>query len=94
MPLQSVDMGLNAGSLCSTLSRCYHPMREPPEILGPKMDPKIEGLLHSSKLTWKWRGALNEITILYIGPFVSFHVDLREDILRPPIDPKFLETAV
>ena len=34
--------------------------------------------LHSSKLTWKWRGALNKITILYIGPFMSFHVNLGE----------------
>ena len=37
--------------------------------------------LHSSKLTWKWRGALNETTILYIGPFMSFQVKLGEGSL-------------
>ena len=30
--------------------------------------------LRSSKLTWKWRGASEKTTILYIGPFMSFHV--------------------
>ena len=34
--------------------------------------------IHSSKLTWKWRGALNKFTILYIGPFMSFYVNLGE----------------
>ena len=34
--------------------------------------------LHSCKLTWKWRGAPNKTTILYIGPSISFHVNLGE----------------
>ena len=34
--------------------------------------------LHSSKLTWKWRGAPYKTTILYIGPSMSFHVNLGE----------------
>ena len=37
--------------------------------------------VHSSKLTWKWRGALNKITVLYIGPFMSFHVNLLPVVL-------------
>ena len=32
----------------------------------------------SPKLTWKWRGAHYKTTILYIGPFMSFHVSLGE----------------
>ena len=34
--------------------------------------------LHSPELTWKWRGAPNKTTILYIGPSISFHFNLGE----------------
>ena len=34
--------------------------------------------IHSSKLTWKWRGAPYTTTIFYIGPLLSFHVNLGE----------------
>ena len=34
--------------------------------------------LHSSKLTWMWRGALFKSAILYTGPSMSFHVYLGE----------------
>ena len=34
--------------------------------------------IHSSKLTWKWRGASYKTTILDIGPLISFHVNLGE----------------
>ena len=34
--------------------------------------------VHSPKLTWKWRGALSKTTILCIGPFICFHVNLGE----------------
>ena len=34
--------------------------------------------LHASKSPWKWRGALYRTTILYIGLYMSFHVDLGE----------------
>ena len=34
--------------------------------------------LDSPKLTWKWRGAPYKTTIPYIGPFMSFHVNLGE----------------
>ena len=40
--------------------------------------PQVAGVLHSSKLTWKWRWALLRTTILYIGPFISFHINLGE----------------
>ena len=33
--------------------------------------------LHSSKLSWKRRGAPYETTILYVGPSMSFHMNLR-----------------
>ena len=35
-------------------------------------------VIHSSKLTWKWREAPYSTNILYIGPFMSFHVHLGE----------------
>ena len=38
----------------------------------------FEGHLHSSKLTWKRRGAHYKTTILYKGLYMSFHVDLGE----------------
>ena len=41
--------------------------------------------LHSSKLTWKWRGTLNMITSLYMGPSMSFYVNLGEGILFNPV---------
>ena len=34
--------------------------------------------LHSSKLPWKWRRAFYKTSILYIGPSISFHVNLDE----------------
>ena len=34
--------------------------------------------LHSPKLTWKWRRGPYKTTILYIGPSMSFHVNLGE----------------
>ena len=34
--------------------------------------------VQSSKLSWKWRGALNKIAILYIELSISFHVNLGE----------------
>ena len=37
-------------------------------------------VLHSSKLTWKWRGAPFEITIIFIEPSMGFHVNLGEGI--------------
>ena len=37
-------------------------------------------MVHSSKLTWKWRGSLQKTTILYVGPSVSFHVNLGEGV--------------
>ena len=43
----------------------------------PQDPPKISDV-HSSKLTWTWRGVLNKIAVLYTGPFMSFHVDLGE----------------
>ena len=43
--------------------------------------PKI----HSSNFTWKWRGALYKTTILYIGPSISFHVNLGEGMVSIPL---------
>ena len=37
--------------------------------------------IHSSKLTWKWRGAPHQTTIPYAGPSVSFHVSLCGKLL-------------
>ena len=41
------------------------------------------------KLTWKWRGAPqlqdNYVTILYIGPSISFHVKLGEGTFFPSL---------
>ena len=51
--------------------------------LGPGVESPLGALteaLHSSKLTWKWRGAPYKTTILYIGPLISFHVNLGEGI--------------
>ena len=36
--------------------------------------------IHSSKLTWKWRKAPYKTNILYMGPPMSFHVNLGEGI--------------
>ena len=38
------------------------------------------GMVHSSKLTWKWRRAPYKTSILYIGPSMSFHVNLGKGI--------------
>ena len=38
------------------------------------------GNVHSSKSTWKWTGAPKKTTIVYIGPSMSFHVNLGEGI--------------
>ena len=66
-----------------------HPEANPREetpvkpVPGKTAAPKNEqrsihcGLLrgiHSSKLTWKWRGAPFKTTMLYIGPSAGFHV--------------------
>ena len=37
----------------------------------------------SPKLTWKWRGDPYKTTILYIGPSMSFHVNLGQGTLFP-----------
>ena len=50
-----------------------------PQFLNNKVPgPSGERNIHSSKLTWKWRGAYYETTILYIGPSMSFHVNSGE----------------
>ena len=58
----------------------------------PKSDaPEIPSLnrgtkhwhLHSSKLTWKWRGAALKTSILYVRPSVGFHVDSGEGTATP-----------
>ena len=36
--------------------------------------------IHSSKLIWKWRGAHYNTGILYLGPSMSFYLNLGEVI--------------
>ena len=60
-----------------------HPRRKEssyPFLMGLPGVPKplFQQVLHSPKLTWKWRGAPYKTTILYIGPSMSFHVNLGE----------------
>ena len=54
---------------------------------GPYLKPHILGisgleglalLQINMELTWNWRGAHYKTTILYIGPCMSFHVNLGE----------------
>ena len=40
--------------------------------------PELQDRLHSSKLTWKLRGAPFKTTVLYKGLSMSFHVNLGE----------------
>ena len=48
-------------------------------------EPKLsyhtfEIMLHSSKLTWKWRGGPFKTTTLHTGPSMGFHANLGEGI--------------
>ena len=47
------------------------PKPYPKWYLGPD-------ILHSPKFTWKWRRGHYKATMLYIGPSMSFHVNLGE----------------
>ena len=40
--------------------------------------PQDRHKLRSSKLIWKWRGAPDKTSVLYLGPSMSFHVKLGE----------------
>ena len=50
----------------------------PSRVRAPTSSPQLQ----SSKLTWNWRGASDKTTILYIGPSMSFQVNLGEGTFK------------
>ena len=62
---------------CKYLSTCEEPLKnENQPAFAHKKDLQFIETVHSSKLTWKWRGAPLKTTILYTGPSMGFHVNL------------------
>ena len=61
--------------------------------MRPARRGKSSRKFYSCKLTWTCRGALNKTTILYIGPSVSFHVNLGEGI-SPAFDQRSSQKQV
>ena len=67
---------------CAKAGSASTPLASPCPLAAEQPQPSkqepVRRIIHSSKLTWKWRGAHYKATVPYIGPSMSFHVDLGE----------------